>query len=345
MKNLIDKLASEKFLSKEEFERLITNFDADTLSYANQKACEVRKAVYGNSVYIRGLIEVSNYCKNDCLYCGIRVSNRNAERYRLTKEEILQCCEEGYGIGFRTFVMQGGEDLHYSDEDIVEIVKAIKAKFPDCAVTLSIGEKSFDTYKKYRDAGADRYLLRHETANESHYGKLHPEKMSFRNRMECLENLKKLGFQTGCGFMVGSPYQTSATIYEDLKFLREFKPAMVGIGPFIPHHETPFKDQKQGSVELTLLLLSIIRLMLPEVLLPSTTALGTAGADGRERGILAGANVIMPNLSPVSVRRKYMIYDNKLVSGEEAAENLQKLKLQMEKIGYEVVCSRGDSKM
>lgn len=345
MKELIDKLEIEKFLSKKEFTTLLSNFNEETIAYANDKAVKVKQSHYGNDIFIRGLVEISNYCKNNCLYCGIRAENRNTERYRLSKSEILECCEEGYEIGFRTFVLQGGEDMHYKDEDIVGIVKSIKEKYNECAVTLSIGERSYDSYKKFKNAGADRYLLRHETANKEHYGKLHPSIMSFDNRMQCLKNLKELGYQTGTGFMVGAPYQTPETIYEDLKFIFDFQPAMVGIGPFIPHHETPFKDQKTGSVELTLLLLSIIRLMIPKVLLPSTTALGTASNDGRIQGLLAGANVIMPNLSPLSVRKKYMIYDNKLSSGEEAAENLEKLKTQVSKIGFRIVVDRGDSKV
>lgn len=345
MKELIDKLEQEKFLSKEEFTTLLTNFDEEVLIYANNKAVITKKQHYGNDIYIRGLIEISNYCKNNCYYCGIRASNINTERYRLSQSEILECCTEGQKIGFRTFVLQGGEDLYYKDEDVVEIVKNIKSNCPDCAVTLSIGERPFESYKKFKEAGADRYLLRHETATEKHYNQLHPSQMSYENRMLCLKNLKKLGYQTGTGFMVGCPYQTPETIFEDLKFIKDFQPAMVGIGPFIPHHETPFKDQKTGSVELTLLLLSIIRLMIPKVLLPATTALGTASNDGRIQGLLAGANVIMPNLSPLSVRKKYMIYDNKLTSGEEAAENLEKLKTQVSAIGCKIVVDRGDSKV
>ncbi len=345
MKKLIDKIEHEKFLEKEEFIKLISCADKDVIEYANRKALAVKEIHYGKDIYIRGLIEISNFCKNNCLYCGIRASNKNAERYRLTKSDILKCCEEGYKNGFRTIVLQGGEDLSFSDEDITDIVKSIKTKYSDCAITLSIGERSYESYKMFKEAGADRFLLRHETANKEHYGKLHPEKMSFENRIQCLKNLKSLGFQTGTGFMVGSPFQTAETIYEDLKFIHEFNPAMVGIGPFIPQHDTPFKNEKSGSISLTLLLLSIIRLMIPKILLPATTALGSLANEGRERGILAGANVIMPNLSPLNVRKKYMIYDNKLSSDEEAAENLAKLKAQMGKIGCKIVTDRGDSKV
>ncbi|MBR5586873.1 MAG: [Clostridia bacterium] len=342
MKNLIDKLFEEKNLSDSELKTLIMQMPDP--EYLFEKAQIRRDEVYGKKVFIRGLIEVSNYCKNDCLYCGIRKSNKNADRYRLTDEEILSACESGYELGFRTFVMQGGEDSHFSDERLVPLIKEIKANHPDCAVTLSLGERSEDSYRKLRDAGADRYLLRHETACEAHYTKLHPENMSLKNRMNCLKTLKNLGYQTGCGFMVGSPYQTVDNIVADLRFIKEFSPEMVGIGPFIPHIDTPFGNEKAGSAELTVYLLAIIRLMLPSVLLPATTALGTADGKGREKGILAGANVIMPNLSPKSAREKYTLYNNKLHTGTENAYELEKLKKQIAEIGYEIVCARGDYK-
>lgn len=340
MRKLIDKLFEKKNLSDDELKILIS--DMSEPDYLFQKAREMTNKIYGNKVYIRGLIEVSNYCKNDCYYCGIRKSNKNAERYRLTDEEILSACENGYELGFRTFVMQGGEDGAFTDNRLVSLIKEIKAKHPDCAVTLSLGERSDDSYKRLRDAGADRYLLRHETACEEHYNSLHPAEMSRSNRMRCLKTLKNLGFQTGCGFMVGSPGQTVDNIIADLRFIKDFEPQMVGIGPFIPHKDTPFCGEKTGSTDLTVYLLSIIRLMLPSVLLPATTALGTAEQGGRERGILAGANVIMPNLSPRSAREKYTLYNNKLHTGTENAYQLKKLKEQIAKIGYEIVCDRGD---
>ena len=345
MKNLIDKLALEKTLTKEEFVQLIVNFDeGENRDYLFSKATDARQLYYGKDVYIRGLIEFTNYCKNDCYYCGIRASNCNTERYRLSKEEILECCHIGYGLGFRTFVLQGGEDMSYSDEKMVDIIRFIKRLYPDCAITLSIGERSYKTYKKYREAGADRYLLRHETANEEHYSMLHPPKMSGKKRKKNLMELKELGFQFGSGFMVGSPYQTPELLAEDLLFIHEIQPHMVGIGPFIPHHETPFANKAPGSVELTLFLIGLLRLMLPHALLPATTALGTLHSDGRERGILAGANVVMPNLSPMNVRTKYMIYDNKIATGLEAAESLAILKEKMAGIGYQIVEARGDYK-
>ena len=326
----------------EEYETLIANYSVETLDYAAKLAVEERKKVYGNTVYIRGLIEVSNFCKNDCLYCGIRRSNKNCDRYRLDKDDILECAAEGYDLGFRTFVMQGGEDAKFTDAFLVDIIKSLKTLYPDCAITLSLGERSKDSYKALKEAGADRYLLRHETADKEHYEKLHPSDMSFEKRMECLENLKKLGFQVGCGFMVGSPYQTVKTLAKDLKFIEEFKPAMCGIGPFLTHCDTPFNNMPSGSFELTLYLLSIIRLIDPTLLLPATTALGTIRKDGREKGILAGANVIMPNLSPISVRKKYLLYDNKACTGDEAAESVNNLKRSMESIGYQVTVNRGD---
>ena len=344
MKQLIDKLYETHNLSSEEYKELIDNRNPELAEYLFAKARAVRIANYGYDVYIRGLIEFTNYCRNDCYYCGIRKSNSKAERYRLAKEQILECCALGYDLGFRTFVLQGGEDGYFTDEKIIDLIQAIKAKYPDCAVTLCIGERSYESYKAFFEAGADRYLLRHETANAEHYGKLHPPTLSLNNRKQCLYYLKDIGYQVGCGFMVGSPFQTTECLVEDLLFIKELNPHMVGIGPFIPHHQTPFADKKAGTLELTLFLLGIIRLMLPEILLPATTALGTIHPQGRELGVLAGANVVMPNLSPKSVREKYMLYDNKICTGDEAAECMQCMKKRMENIGYQVSVSRGDHK-
>lgn len=310
-----------------------------------KRALELKQKYYSNSVYVRGLIEISNYCKNNCLYCGIRRGNPTAERYRLTKEQILSCCAEGYALGFRTFVMQGGEDPHFTPERVAEIVREIKRNYPDCAVTLSLGEHPKAVYVLWREAGADRYLLRHETANAEHYAKLHPEEMKLETRMDCLKNLRELGFQTGCGMMIGSPCQTYETLAEDLVFIRDFRPQMVGLGPFIPAHDTPFANEKAGSFEQTLFFLSIVRILLPEVLLPATTALGTIHPTGREMGMLSGANVCMPNLSPADVRAKYSLYDNKLYTGSEAAQSLNDLEKRLTKIGCEIAFVRGDSKL
>ncbi len=339
---LIDRLALEHSLTVDEYKTLIELRTPETTEYLKQKAVEARQKVYGNKVFIRGLIEISNICKNDCYYCGIRKSNRLCDRYRISTEEIIECCKEGYDLGFRTFVLQGGEDAHFSDDILCEIIKKIKTECRGCAVTLSLGERSKESYQKLYDAGADRYLLRHETATKEHYDKLHPDNLSFANRMECLQNLKEIGFQVGCGFMVGSPFQTVSDIARDLKFIEEFSPDMCGIGPFIPHKDTPFADYPAGGAELTCYLLSIIRLIKPNILLPATTALGSINADGRENGIKSGANVIMPNLSPNSVRKKYMLYDNKLSDGDESAQNLTNLKQKMLNIGYEIVTDRGD---
>lgn len=342
--NLIDKLKRDRILSPEEYARLITCTDPDALAYLRQTADTVRRSVYGTAVYIRGLVEFSNYCKNDCLYCGIRRSNTAAERFRLTAEDILDCAEEGYRLGFRTIVLQGGEDPWFTDARLTEIVRTLRERFPDCAITLSVGERSRQSYEALFAAGANRFLLRHETATASHYAMLHPRELTLDNRMRCLRDLRDIGYQVGCGFMVGSPWQTPAHIAEDLRFIGEFQPHMVGIGPFIPHRDTPFRDKAAGSAEDTIRLLSIIRLILPNVLLPATTALGTISRDGRERGIMAGANVIMPNLSPQDARKKYMLYNDKLSSGDEAAENLAHLKASMAAIGYEIVTDRGDYK-
>lgn len=341
---LIDKLAQDHSLTKEEYLGIILCEESETLDYLAKKAREVREGIYGKDVYIRGLIEISNICKNDCYYCGIRAGNKSCDRYRLTEEDILSACDEGYKLGFRTFVMQGGEDGYYTDDVMCSIIRKIKQKHPDCAVTLSLGERSRESYEKLRAAGADRYLLRHETANKEHYARLHPSSLSWERRMECLENLRECGYQVGCGFMVGSPYQTVEMLGGEMKFIEEFKPDMCGIGPFIPHKDTDFRDFSAGSADLTCKLLSIIRLIHPHVLLPATTALGTVKGDGRERGIMAGANVVMPNLSPPSVRKKYMLYDNKLSDGAEAAEAIETLKKRIAAIGYNVVTSRGDIK-
>lgn len=332
--------ANKLHFTDEELRLLLSNSapDADLTA----KAAAVRQSVYGNKVFIRGLIEFTNYCKNDCFYCGIRASQNKVSRYRLTPEQILDCCRTGYDLGFRTFVLQGGEDGWWNDDRLCQLVSAIKDNHPDCAVTLSVGERSRKSYQRLFDAGADRYLLRHETADCSHYSLLHPSGLTLENRMECLQNLKDIGYQVGCGFMVGSPGQTVEHLIRDLRFIEEFQPHMVGIGPFLPAAGTPFANEPAGSADLTIRLLSIIRLMHPKVLLPATTALGTAETDGRERGILAGANVIMPNLSPKDVRKKYMLYDNKVSTGDEAAESVASLRASMKKIGYEVVTDRGD---
>ena len=322
--------------------QLLASDDEALVKNLFEQAREVADGIYGKRVFIRGLIEISSHCKNDCLYCGLRRSQKGAVRYRLTDEQILDCCEKGYRLGFRTFVMQGGEDAWFDDERMVRIVSEVRHRYPDCAITLSLGERSDESYRRLFDAGANRYLLRHETADKEHYEKLHPSDMSFDNRMHCLETLKTIGYQVGCGFMVGSPFQTVETLYKDLQFIRSFQPHMVGIGPFIPAHDTPFADQPQGSVETTLRLLSIIRLIHPHVLLPATTALGTLHPLGRERGIMAGANVVMPNLSPTEHRKDYAIYDNKICTGDEAAECRNCTEYRMRAIGYETVVDRGD---
>lgn len=305
-------------------------------------ADRVRREHYGDEVYVRGLIEFTNYCKNNCYYCGIRRDNLNADRYRLTKEEILSCCEEGYHLGFRTFVLQGGEDPYFTDDRVCDIVSEIRRRFADCAITLSIGEKTRESYQAYYDAGAERYLLRHETATEVHYGKLHPAEMSLANRKKCLFDLKEIGYQVGAGFMVDSPFQTTENLVADLRFLQELQPDMIGIGPYITHGETPFAQYSSGSLEKTLRMVSILRLLFPYALIPSTTALGTIHPEGRELGLKAGGNVVMPNLSPVSVRKKYDLYENKICTGEEAAQCRGCLEQRVVRAGYRIVTDRGD---
>ena len=338
---LIDRLERDCVLTFDEYLTLIEHRD-ECRDYLAQKAAAVRDRIYGKRVFIRGLIEFSNYCKNNCYYCGIRAETRNLQRYRLTVDEILNCADSGYSLGFRTFVLQGGEDTHYSDEDFCKVITTIKQKYPECAVTLSLGERSFESYKALKEAGADRYLLRHETCNKEHYEKLHPAAMSYANRMRCIDDLKSLGYQVGVGFMVGSPYQTNDDLANEMLFIKQVNPQMVGIGPFIPHRDTPFGDRTAGTAELTTFMLSLIRLTLPNVLLPATTALGTIDPMGREKGIMAGANVLMPNLSPADAKSKYMLYDGKICTGDEAAQCVECLKLRIEKTGCHIVTDRGD---
>lgn len=341
-RDIAQKLIDDHNLSVDEYTLLLSSNSDDLRTLLSKEAVSVRNSIYGNSIYIRGLIEFSNYCKNDCYYCGIRRSNKNVERYRLDIDEILSCCATGYGSGFRTFVLQSGEDPYYDDTKMIEIVAAIRNKYPDCAITLSLGERSKDSYQKLFDAGADRYLLREETADREHYSHLHPKEMSYDNRMTCLNNLKDIGYQVGCGFMVGSPFQKPDNIAKDLYFIQESRPQMVGIGPYITQKDTPFANEENGTLEDTLLCISILRLINPKLLIPATTSLGTIHPLGRELGIKAGANVVMPNLSPVGVRKQYQLYDNKICIGDEAAECINCMKHRMSSIGYEVVCNRGD---
>lgn len=341
---LINKLNQEHTLTLSEWEQLVETYSKEDVAYAMELAQKISIEEFGKNIYFRGIIEFTNYCKCDCFYCGIRKSNRACQRYRLEISDILECCKEGYENGFRTFVLQGGEDVWFHDEHMCEIIKAIKNMYPDCAVTLSLGERSFESYKALKEAGADRYLLRHETADAEHFGVLHPKYQTLDNRMKCLQHLKELGYQTGCGIMIGTPGQSAKTLAKDMKFMEEFRPEMIGVGPFIPHKDTPFGNEEKGSVELTLYILALCRIMLPQVLLPSTTALGTVDADGRKQGVLAGCNVVMPNLSPLSVRKKYMLYDEKAGTDVSAAEGIAILRKQMEEIGYEVIVGRGDAK-
>ncbi|MBQ1526133.1 MAG: [Lachnospiraceae bacterium] len=340
--NITDDIKNTRTINKDQLEYILKACDEESAEYLFATARSTAQRYYGKAVYLRGLVEFTNYCKNDCYYCGIRLSNHKAQRYRLTEEEILSCCDIGEDIGFRTFVLQGGEDPYFTDDRICRLVERIKKDHPSCAVTLSIGEKPRESYKRFFDAGADRYLLRHETADYEHYRKLHPASMSPENRRRCLFDLKEIGFQVGCGIMVGSPFQTIGHIYEDIVFMQTLKPHMIGIGPFIAHKDTPFGDRPDGSVKHTIRLLAVIRLLFPDVLLPATTALGTADPMGREKGILAGANVLMPNLSPADVRKKYLLYDGKICTGEEAAECSACLKRRIEGIGYQVAENRGD---
>lgn len=360
IKLLIDEISETNVLSYEDAKLLLKSLGYDdNMSQTSLNQIEIKEIkelkeylhdiarkksqeIFGKTIFMRGLIEFSNYCKNDCLYCGIRKSNKNAERYRLSKEDILSCCKNGYDIGFRTFVLQSGEDPYFTKERICDIVKSIKDKYKDCALTLSIGEKDYHFYRKLKENGADRFLLRHETSDLEHYSKLHPKDMSLENRIKCLLSLKKLGFQTGTGFMLGSPFQTLENIVKDLVFMQKINPEMIGIGPFISHKDTPFARERSGEIGITLILISVLRLIFPKSLIPATTALGTIAKDGRERGILSGANVVMPNLSPMSVRKKYLLYNDKISTGQESLEGVILLRKSIESIGYTLSGERGD---
>ena len=345
LKQIITEIENRQNITRDQLALLLETTDTGDIAFLHERARKTADAIYGKQVFIRGLIEFTNYCRNNCYYCGIRNGNRNAQRYRLTKEELLDCCANGYELGFRTFVLQGGEDPYYTDEKLAEIVREIRVLYPECAITLSVGEHSKETYRLWKEAGADRYLLRHETASDELYQKLHPTEMKLSERKQCLYDLKELGYQVGAGFMVGAPGQQISDLAEDLVFLKELEPHMVGIGPFIPHHDTRYAEEKAGSVERTLLLLSIIRILLPGVLLPATTALGTMDPLGREKGLQAGANVVMPNLSPMKNRKQYELYDNKICTGEEAAECRGCLSRRVASVGYQLVSDRGDSRM
>ncbi len=343
--SLTDRLRRNQTLTDAEFQQILQTQEEESLEYLYQNARQVCDIHYGKNIYARGLIEFTNYCRNNCYYCGIRRENRKAERYRLTEEDIINCAKEGYALGFRTFVLQGGEDIYYTKEKLGHIITQIKKFYPECAVTLSFGEWDYDTYQYWHRCGADRYLLRHETADQIHYQGLHPHEMNYFHRMNCLEQLKETGYQVGAGFMVGSPGQTVETLVKDLRFLEKFQPHMIGIGPFIPQKDTPFAGKASGTLSMTRKLLSVLRLMFPKVLLPSTTALGTIHPQGREMGILSGANVVMPNLSPVNVRGKYLLYNDKIHTGCESAQARQQLAERIHLLGYKLCMDRGDSKM
>lgn len=344
MTELLNAAECGETLLCEEYESLINAalVDEEMFMEIKNRASKIRHDGFSNKVYVRGLIEYSNYCRCDCYYCGIRKSNNNINRYRLSRKEIEACAKSGYDIGFRTFVLQSGEDEGYGDDKLCDIIKSLKEKYPECAITLSVGERDKETYKRWKDAGADRFLLRHETADKDHFSHLHPPTQTFDSRKQCLYNLKELGYQTGAGMMIGSPGQSIKTLAKDLVFLKELNPQMVGIGPFISQKDTPFRGEKNGDVRLTLIMLSLVRIILPDALLPATSALASMGGDSRNQGIVHGANVIMPNLSPQHTRKDYALYDDKLSSGLEAAENLNSLKNELKKIGYEIDMGRGD---
>ena len=341
IETIFKKIDEGRGLEREDLRYLLEN--RETVEEAVfEKARAITERLFHKKIYVRGLIEFTNYCHNNCYYCGIRRDNDEVARYRLTTEEMEAVVAVGAEAGFQTFVLQGGEDAFFTDERLADWLGRIKKIQPGCAITLSVGERSRQSYARLKEAGADRFLLRHETYDPEHYKKLHPKEMDRDRRLACLYELKALGYQVGSGFMVGSPYQSTENLVEDFMFLQKLQPAMIGIGPYVRHHATPFCDFENGSVELTAMCIAILRLLFPTANIPSTTAMQTLAADGRNRGILAGANVFMPNLSPSRVRESYALYDNKAAFALEAAENLRDLKEQIAELGYEIVMSRGD---
>lgn len=339
---LLEGFRTGDYPDREGWRLLLTSLSGEQALRLRRLAAETAAQTFGRGVYIRGLIEISSFCRNDCYYCGLRRSNRHAQRYRLTREEILSCCRNAAALGFGTFVLQGGEDDGQSDEWIEALVRDIRREFPDHAVTLSVGERTAGAYRRFREAGADRYLLRHETRNDGHYARLHPSEMSAGHRRSCLRTLKALGFQTGAGMMIGSPGQTVDCLIDDIQFLEELQPEMIGMGPFVPAAHTPFARCSPGTVEQTLRLVALMRLRFPDALIPATTALSALSADGRLQAILSGANVVMPNLSPAGVLGRYAIYDGKPY-GTGARRGLDVVAAELESIGYHIVCGRGDS--
>ena len=339
----VDSLELDRILPPEQFRGLLAeSHDSPSVKHLFSRSRAVTDSIMGRRVRIRGLIEITNRCRNNCYYCGLRRDNRNLTRYALTPEEILDCCRRGHEAGFRTFVLQGGEDPMLTADAVTSLVAEIHSRYPDSAITLSLGEWPDDAYRRFREAGASRYLLRHETRSPQHYSQLHPREMSLTNRLRCLSTLKALGYQTGTGIMVGSPGQTLDNIAEDLAYMAGLQPEMIGIGPFLPHSATPFALCKPGSLDLTLRLTAILRLMFPQANIPATTALATLSPEGRRLGILAGANVVMPNLSPEGVRDQYSLYNNKAHSGAEASEGLALLASELESIGFTITTERGD---
>ncbi|SDX58404.1 [FeFe] hydrogenase H-cluster radical SAM maturase HydE [Eubacterium barkeri] len=343
MDTILKKIKEGHPPGQQELSLLLSQADDALQSRLGKWARTVCTTHYGKAIYIRGLIEFTNYCKNDCTYCGIRRSNTKVDRYRLSQDDILNCCAAGHALGFRTFVLQGGEDGYYTDARMTDIVAAIRKAYPDCAITLSLGERSPESYARLKAAGADRYLLRQETSVDRLYRQLHPPEMDGARRLACQHILADLGYQLGMGFMVGAPGQTVDDLAAEILYTTAHKPQMIGIGPFIPHADTPFAAETAGTLKQTLLCLSILRLLNPTALIPATTALGTIHPTGREQGILAGANVVMPNLSPLNVRKQYSLYDNKICTGDEAAECLNCLGKRMESIDRHITIARGDA--
>lgn len=304
-------------MKKKEILEFLLERDSEPLfSLAQEKT----QAVFGRRVFLRGIIEFSNYCQRDCLYCGLRQSNYSLARYRMRKEEIILLSQELIRKGIRTIVLQSGDDFFYSWRDIVRIIEGIKSILPTVALTLSLGERPFSDYREFRQAGADRYLLKHETHNWRLYRFFHPSQ-TLKQRIKTLDYLRQLGFQVGCGNIVGLPYQSREDLADDILFMQEFQPDMVGIGPFLPANNTPLAEFSPGSGELTFKVLALVRLCLPFVYLPATTALESLMPGvGQRQALEIAANVIMPSFTPLEYERLYSIYNNKAKISLEKAE-------------------------
>lgn len=336
MKKLIEKASTLHRLEREELIALLEDENCNQNLF--EAADSVRKNFVGDEIHLRGLIEFSNICKNNCCYCGLRRDNRKISRYRLENAEILELAAHGAAMGLKTIVLQSGEDAYYGCERLCEIIRGIKRL--NVALTLSIGEKSLEDYQAYHAAGADRFLLRIETTDRTLYERHDPE-MSWEARRQCLTDLRRAGLEVGSGCLVGLPGQTVASLADDILFFKEIEADMIGIGPFIPHPDTPLGDASGGRLETALKVMALTRLLLPDINIPATTAMETLAQDGQIRALKAGANVIMPNITLTDYRRYYELYPGKSATGYTPDESLKKVVAKIESIGRKVALGFG----